>query len=155
MVKDLVLILFLLTCAYTDFRRRLIYNRVLLPVVVFALIYAALSGGVREAWLSIAGMILGLALLIIPFYFGGIGAGDVKMLATIGALQGPVFTLHAFFVSAVVGGIWAFVYLFRRGKVHFLHGRVFLPKLFSLDSEDTIPYGTVLALGTLLTYWGR
>ncbi|MBW2186737.1 MAG: prepilin peptidase [Deltaproteobacteria bacterium] len=38
---------------------------------------------------SVAGLVTGLLLLIIPYLMGGMGAGDVKALAALGALLGP------------------------------------------------------------------
>lgn len=167
MLKDAVLIVFLLTCAYTDLSKRLIYNRVLLPAIVFGFLYAWLTNGIGGVGQSLAGMILGFLLLLLPFYFGGLGAGDVKMLAVIGALQGPHFTWRAFLLSALVGGGWAVVYLARQGRFLFtlntllinayllLRGLPVTGPSFNLNQtgpEETLPYGAVLALGTLLTY---
>ncbi|WP_258359149.1 A24 family peptidase [Moorella sulfitireducens] len=169
MVKDVVLIIFLLICAGTDLKERLVYNRVILPAVVFGLLYAFLSDGIDGVRLSLEGMLLGVVLLLLPFYLGGVGAGDVKMLAAIGAIEGPYFTLHAFFISALVGGVWAFAYLARRGKVLVILKTFFwnvylllqgfplkgLSNSFNAGIEGTLPYGAVLALGTFLTYVSR
>lgn len=171
MLKEAVLLLLLITCAYTDLTKRLILNRVLLPAALFGLIYAGLNNGMSGLQQSLTGMMVGFLLLLLPFYLGGLGAGDVKMLATIGALQGPQFTIRAFIFSALVGGVWALIYLIRRGrlgptmKILLINGlfwwygsrlsglRLLSPVPTSQDgAEETLPYGAVLALGTLLTY---
>lgn len=167
MLKDAVLIILLLTCAYTDLSKRLIYNRVLLPVAIFGLVYALLTGGISGIGQSISGLVLGLFLLLLPFCLGGLGAGDVKMLAVIGSLQGPHFTFRAFLLSALVGGMWSLVYLVRKGKLLYTLNTLVLKayflsrgmpatepvaKLNEFSLKDTLPYGAVLALGTLLTY---
>jgi len=166
-LKDAVLIMLLLTCAYTDLSKRLIYNRVLLPVAIFGLVYALLTSGISGIGQSISGLMLGLFLLLLPFCLGGLGAGDVKMLAAIGALQGPHFTFRAFLLSALVGGIWALVYLVRKGKLLYTLNTLILKAYFlsrgmpateprtnlnEFSLKETLPYGAVLALGTLLTY---
>lgn len=167
MLKDTVLIMLLLVCTYTDLSKRLIYNRVLLPAAVFGLVYALLTAGAGGLNQSISGLMLGFCLLLLPFWMGGLGAGDVKMLAAIGALQGPYFTWRAFLLSALVGGMWAFVYLVRKGRLLytlntltlkaccFFRGMSVRGSSASLDElslAETLPYGAVLALGTFLTY---
>lgn len=171
MLKDAVLLLLLITCAYTDLTKRLILNRVLLPAALFGLIHAWVDYGISGVQQSLTGIIVGFLLLLLPFYLGGLGAGDVKMLATIGALQGPQFTFRSFIFSAIAGGVWAIIYLIRRGRLGPTLRMLLINALFwwygsrptvlksksSLlspgnKSEDTLPYGAVLALGTLLTY---
>ena len=56
---------------------------------------------------SIAGAALGFAILL-PFYLaGGMGGGNVKLMAAFGALLGPSGVLLAALLSAIVGGVWA------------------------------------------------
>ena len=50
----------------------------------------------------------GAGACCLPLYaIGGMGAGDVKLLAGVGAWVGPALTLGAFVASAVVGGVMA------------------------------------------------
>src|SRR5580693_1946341 len=67
------------------------------------LIYAAWMGGGQMLLWSLGGAVLGLALLLPLYAIGGMGAGDVKLLAGVGAWVGPAVTLWAFATSAVVG----------------------------------------------------
>jgi len=146
MVKDAVFLLLLFTCTFTDLKKRLIYNHVLLPALLLGFLLAGVEGGLQGLKQSGAGLALGFLLLALPYYLGGMGAGDVKMLATIGALQGPQFTFHTFLSSALIGGVWALVHLVRQKKLTLLTGKV--------ASTDTLPYGAILALGALFTYIG-
>ena len=58
---------------------------------------------------------MGLALLLPAYAIGGMGAGDVKLLAGVGAWVGVTDTLYAFCVSAIVGGVIAvLMVLYRR-----------------------------------------
>lgn len=62
---------------------------------------------------SLSGMALGLGLLLIPWLMGGMGAGDVKALAALGALLGPFPLLHVFVYMGLIGGVMAILhYLF-------------------------------------------
>ena len=68
-----------------------------------------------------AGSLLGLGLGAAVFYFGGLGGGDVKLLAAIGAVVGPWTLLSILTWMAVAGGILALVAAARR-KRHFAYG---------------------------------
>ena len=56
---------------------------------------------------SLVGTVVGLALLLPAYAIGGMGAGDVKLLAGVGAWVWGTTTLYAFAVSAIVGGVIA------------------------------------------------
>jgi prepilin peptidase CpaA len=76
-------------------------------LLVAGLAYSAWAGG----WPGLAGSLLGAAVglgLLLPLYaIGGMGAGDVKLLAGVGAWVGCGVTFWAFVTSAVVGGVIA------------------------------------------------
>lgn len=56
---------------------------------------------------GMAGLALGLALLLIPWLMGGMGAGDVKALGALGALLGPHQLLYVFIYMGLIGGVMA------------------------------------------------
>lgn len=64
---------------------------------------------------GLGGLALGFALLIGFYILGGMGAGDVKALAALGAWLGPSKTLELFIFMAVFGGILSIVLLWWRG----------------------------------------
>ena len=145
------------------------------------LIYFAFIGGWNGVLFSLAGLLAGSALLLIPFILGGMGGGDVKLLGAIGALQGASFVLAAFLVGAILGGMLSIIYLAVKGRLGLilrrLGGVVVIPLLtatgFSLKAEIVmkieqwfspagareeeklyLPYGVPLATGVLLTLSG-
>ena len=97
--------------------------------------------------------------------FGGMGVGDVKLLAGVGGWVGGTITLYAFCVSAIVGGVIALVMvLARRGWSK--HYGQFLTiwnemvtirdpeKLAAIAAERKprmllLPYGIPIAIGTI------
>jgi len=89
--------------AYCDLRTGLIPNRVLAVAAAGLLIARALQGalvgGVEGALISLgAGVIGGLLAAMVPlllYRFGGIGGGDVKLLAALGFALGPFAALEA------------------------------------------------------------
>jgi len=58
-------------------------------------------------WFSLIGTAVGLGLLLPAYAIGGMGAGDVKLLAGVGAWMGGTVTFYAFAASALVGGVIA------------------------------------------------
>jgi prepilin peptidase CpaA len=76
-------------------------------LILGGLLFSAWSHGLEGFVWSLEGAALGLVLLLPLYAIGGMGAGDVKLLAGVGAWVGPVATLWAFITSAVVGGAMA------------------------------------------------
>ncbi len=87
-----------------DLREHKIPNRIVISATSFALAMHLARGGVNELMLSLGGLALGVTLLIIPFSLRVLGAGDVKFLGTIGAIQGAHFVASTFLLSALAGG---------------------------------------------------
>lgn len=168
MFIEIILFVVLAVCVYTDITARKIYNLVLLPACVSALLYYLLTGGLGLGWWSVQGLLLGIALLIIPFATGGIGAGDVKLLGIIGALKGPNFVLIAFLAGAIVGGVISAIYLIRQKKMlsvlknigyNIYYLAIGAPRIRVIDDNGqtavTIPYGAAIALGAAAAYFVR
>jgi prepilin peptidase CpaA len=113
---------------------------------------------------------LGLGLLIygILFVFGGMGGGDVKLCAAIGAWIGPTQMMFAVVVTAMAGGIiilcWAagafVVSQFKR-----MRNRSSVSKESELQSvsepvlpgllKSKMPYAPAIAVGTLISFFAR
>lgn len=100
----------------TDTRSGLIPNRLTFPAIAGGLAFHSWVNGWGGLGFSAQGAALGLALLGLPFLLGGMGAGDVKLLAALGALVGPLAIFHTFIFAALGGGgIGLFVILHRYG----------------------------------------
>lgn len=102
---------FLVLAVAADVRRRHVPNSLVATFAIIALVVAGVADGAAGVSRSVCGFTLGLALLLVPFVLGHIGAGDAKFLGTIGAFLGPRLTLDAFLVGSVLGGIGALVAL--------------------------------------------
>jgi prepilin peptidase CpaA len=63
------------------------------------------------------GFVLGLALMLPGHLLGATGAGDVKLMAAIGAIVGPATVVNAFLFTAVAGGVLAVVVAIRRRRL--------------------------------------
>jgi prepilin peptidase CpaA len=116
--------------------------------------------GLANAFL---GMLLGFAFLILPYMWGGMGAGDVKALAALGAWLGPLNTMYLFCYMGIAGGLISLGVLWWQGllwhKVRsgwnaVLNLVLSRPAGLTAPAPPTqftkgIPYGVAIALGML------
>lgn len=65
------------------------------------------SAGASGLLFSVLGLLTGLSLLLLPYLMGGMGAGDVKALAALGALLGPGAVFQVFLYTGLIGGLLA------------------------------------------------
>lgn len=156
--------------AYFDVKYRKIPNWLVLFGMVSGLVLNSLAGTDLLIH-SALGLTIGIAVLIIPFAFGWMGAGDVKMFGSIGAMLGVGLLPRVFFYSALFAGVIAVFYSGRRiaksGVVKefcnnlrlavFSFGRI-LPfrRVLSLEASDravTVPWGVAFAGGMILAYY--
>lgn len=100
-----------------DLKTGLIPNRIMFPAMLTGIVLNTYYSGWHGLGTSLAGLALGILLLFIPFAIGGMGAGDVKLLAAIGALNGHVFTFRAFLYGAIAGGIMALGVALAKGRL--------------------------------------
>ncbi len=119
------------------------------------------SGAVTAA----AGTGVGFAVFLIFFLLGGMGGGDVKLMAGFGALLGPGQVLSAALWTGAVGGVlaagtlgWKALRKWRgRPPIESAHE----PELSlterdaARDREASIPYAPAIALGVWLSMAAR
>ncbi len=104
------------SAAAIDLRTGRIPNLLTATVAVtgFALAGLGLTGHSMAG--ALAGALIGFALMLPGHLLGGTGAGDVKLLAALGTLLGPVGIAMAFLYSAIAGGFLAVGHAIRRKR---------------------------------------
>ncbi|MEN6328546.1 MAG: prepilin peptidase [Syntrophomonas sp.] len=141
-----------------DVRSRRIPNWIVFSGMVFALLYHLYLGGCSGLFYSLKGLLVGIALLILPFAMGGMGAGDVKLLGMVGALKGSIFVFNCFIAMALWGGIIAIILLLIRRRLQETLWRLGLGLFIGCSVNDCIeqsntsiyyPYGVAIGLGVL------
>lgn len=158
MFLNCLLLVTLAISVYTDLKSRKIYNKVIYPASLLAFLSHFVNDGWSGLLFSFEGFLMGMGLLIIPFFLGGIGAGDVKLLALIGAVNGWVFTLYTGIYMALVGGVVAlFLILFQKGMLRklvlILFGARYKQNMsFLLNPQKRYPYGPAIAAGAVLAF---
>jgi prepilin peptidase CpaA len=112
----------LILAAWIDGKELRVPNWITYPMALTGLLWHSYSGGLGnwdDAGLlgSLAGLGMGLACLLPIYAVGGMGAGDVKLMAGMGAwLASWQTTAEAFVVSVFVGAAMAIVMVLRSGK---------------------------------------
>ncbi len=97
--------------AWGDLRSRRIPNYLTLGTALAGLVFNCWSQGLPGLAHGVLGMVLGFTFLILPYLWGGLGAGDVKALAALGAWLGPKLTILLFCYMGLAGGVIALGYL--------------------------------------------
>jgi prepilin peptidase CpaA len=141
-------------------------NWLTFPMIASGWIYSVTTGGWAGLGYSLLGTIVGFGLLFFLYAIGGMGAGDVKLLAGIGAWVHAEHTLYIFAATAIVGAIMAVIMVGWSGNwiKHYIQFHQILGDIFRIRNSDVLfeqaaerkprmlllPYGipmTVAALG--------
>ena len=140
----LIAVLTGLAATVEDLVERRISNWI--PVVAFAagLTCLAFSRGWRGAISSVLGAACGFAVFFVLYWLGGMGGGDVKLMAGLGAVVGVERVLAATLWTAGCGGILAALW------VAVLTIRSMWRKDRSNAKPQFIPYAPAIALGSWL-----
>jgi prepilin peptidase CpaA len=152
-------ILLSLLAMYTDYRWRIIPNRLTLPAIALGLALNFAGNGWQGLLLAGAGLAAGIGLLLLPFLIGGLGAGDVKFLGALGAMLGAYSILNIFLYATVLGGFLAVIAALRNQRLmkslvnmlHLVAGfflyRGLSSKRVIADNSIEIPYGIAIGMG--------
>ena len=104
-----VLLVGLAACAL-DLRSRRIPNALTFGAAAAALVFHTVTAGVSGLQTAAFGWIVGTALFLPFFLLGGMGGGDVKLLAALGAWLGPREAMWLAIYGSIAGGVLAIGY---------------------------------------------
>jgi prepilin peptidase CpaA len=102
-LEFLPMFVLLLWAAVIDLRSRRIPNWMTGALIAAGLVQSGMAFGsvsTSQAW---AGIGVGFGLTFVLFALGGMGGGDVKLFAGIGAWVGPTRVLEIFAAEAIIG----------------------------------------------------
>ena len=150
-------------CVGVDLRARRIPNLISGLGMLLGLVSNTLYFGAEGLMASVGGLLLMVALLLLPFALGGLGGGDVKMMGAIGAFLGPRAACAALLLGMVFGGVVMAVHLARRGRLRhtvMTVGTMATASLLGASLEPlrvstarpgaiALPYSVPLGLGTI------
>jgi prepilin peptidase CpaA len=106
---------------YTDVRWGKIFNKVTFPLILVGFLLNSWFWGVAGSLESLKGFgaAIGLALLLTLVAGPGLGGGDIKLIAAIGALCGPTFVVWTCLFAALAGSVIFLIPLIRRGILRY------------------------------------
>ena len=155
----------LVVAALIDGIKLKVPNWLTFPMIVSGCCYSGMFFGWEGFGWSLVGTAVGLALLLPAYAIGGMGAGDVKLLAGVGAWTGGTVTFYAFCVSAIVGAVLAVLMVLWSGRWrhHWSQMQVIAGEIVTIRDPDALstiaaerksrmmllPYGIPIALGTI------
>jgi len=163
---EALLLAVVLGAAVYDVRYRRIPNWLSLSGVLFGL---ALNTFLYQGWpglrLSLMGLGMGFGVYFLLYALRAMGAGDVKLMAAVGALVGWRDWFGTFLVTAIIGGAMALILVAARGRVkktlwnvsfilsELKSGRPAYMRKEELDVRNPralgLPHGAVIAVGTI------
>ncbi len=164
---SIVVVIVASVAAVCDVSTRRIPNVLTFGATVVALAYHAVDGGVYGVGQASLGWLAGFALFLPFFALGGMGAGDVKLIAALGAWLGPFGALRLAAATAIAGGIVAVIVMvharyFGRATRNlwllithwWVNGIRTFPELTLASSQGPrLAYAVPILLGTLGVLW--
>jgi len=152
-------------CGVTDIISRRVPNIVTFPLILISVIYHIYKGTLL---LSLSGFFLAFLIGFVGFVLGQLGAGDVKLMAGIGAGLGARALAEVLFYAAVAGLTYAFVnFIITSIKERKLGDRVIRAKITLLnhsilgaeaikdflgrENKYPVPFGACLFIGMVLS----
>jgi prepilin peptidase CpaA len=162
-------IIVLAIATFTDLRSRRIPNWLVLPFLVIGIGVAGWFHGWKGVGHSMEGIGLGVAIFGVLYALGGMGMGDLKLGAAIGAWIGPSQLLFALVLTAIAGGVMALAWATAGGFLGELFqgtgdllagfGRRGLrphPDLVLTNPKTRkMPYAPAIAIGTIISFFSR
>jgi prepilin peptidase CpaA len=156
-----------LAACIPDLRTRRIPNALTLGAAIVALAFHAATGGLAGLATSAGGWLLGAALFFPIFALRGMGGGDVKLLAAVGAWLGPAQVIWVALLTSVAGGVLGLMVAAFHGYLGKAVSNVFVllmqwrvsgirpvEKVTLAGSRGPrLAYAVPIAVGTMVTLW--
>ena len=136
-----------LSASVTDLRSRNIPNWIPVAGLLAGIAWHVYRSGWWGLGTALLGAVSGFVVFLVFYLMGGMGGGDVKLMAGFGALLGSRALFYASLYTAIIGGIWAVVALawrkYRRSSSQ------------QGSTDESIPYAPAIALGAWFAILGR
>jgi prepilin peptidase CpaA len=137
-----------------DLARRRISNWIPLVALLSGFAVHGMETGWRGALSAAAGASTGGALFLFFYLLGGLGGGDIKLMAGLGSLLGASLVLEAALWTAGCGGVIAAAVIAFRAVRRFWNQRRRAASGIGVEPSpelDSIPYAPAIAIGAWLS----
>lgn len=157
------------TASAYDIKTRRVPNVVTFGAAIVAFVFHAVQSGLPGLGGSVGGWLAGAVLFFPWFALGGMGAGDVKLLAAFGAWLGPADAFWAAVYASLAGAVLALVVTLTKGYTQQAFSNLWtllgywrvvgprpLPELtLSQGKGPRLAYAIPITVGGLLALWLR
>ena len=161
---DYVLVPFLAIAGFMDLVYGKVPNSVTFPVILIGLVLSFILHGFSGLTGSIVGFLIGIIVFLPFFIVKGIGGGDLKLFAAIGALKGYLFLFQSIIFSSLIAVVISLVVLVRHGVLvkslnktfRFFYSLVipgFKVEYPDKNNSYPVPYGLAIVIGTLIVFF--
>ena len=168
LVVPVVLVVGLIACV-TDIRTRRIPNVLTFGAALAALVFHGATAGLQGLTHAALGWVVGVAIFMPFFLLRGMGGGDIKLLAALGAWLGPGDAFWLAVYASLAGGVMAIVFSLARGYLMTaLRNLGTLVRYWSLVGPRPMPsltlergeaprlaFAVPMLVGTMVTIWLR
>lgn len=143
-------------------------NWLTFPMIVGGWVYSLAAFGWAGFGWSLLGMFVGILLLLPAYAIGGMGAGDVKLLAGVGAWLHGTHVFYAFCISTVIGAVIAVLMVLARRSwnKHSAQFWMILGEIMTIRDPNQLseiaaqrkssmlllPYGIPIAIGSIVYF---
>jgi prepilin peptidase CpaA len=166
-IRTVAVLVFAALAVASDVRTRRIPNLLTFGAAAAAMAFSLIEGGVDGTMNALFAWFIGAALFFPFFALGGMGAGDVKLLAALAAWLSPADAVYLAIFAAIAGGLIALAVALLHGYTRqaisniwlmLMHWRLVGPKpVPGLTLHDgrgpRLAYAIPIAVGVLCTLW--
>ena len=160
MQMDFLLVLFVCVAAVTDISSRRIPNALVASGLAAAIMMHSFLPSGDGLGTALLGALTGFALFLPMYLLKGMAAGDVKLMAAVGAFAGPPMTFKIALATFVVGGVMAIAMVAWKGKLGMavvnalalVRPHLFVP---AGPSVGGMPYGVAIAVASVIMTLSR
>ncbi|MFB0957962.1 MAG: A24 family peptidase [Clostridiaceae bacterium] len=177
-LKSTIVLVLISLAVVSDLKIRKIPNRLTVPFALIGLGFNALVDFPEGILIGVFGFLSGFLIFLIPYMMKGMGAGDVKLMAAIGAITDWRTVVYVALFTALLGGIISLLSrartgdigetLKRTGRLILFYFFALIEKITSLPTmtyrkdkyrlemtdpkTDYIPYAIAIAGGCIVTF---
>ncbi|GIP22588.1 prepilin peptidase [Paenibacillus sp. J22TS3] len=158
-------LVFLAAAFITDIRSMIIPNKITVSAACAGFIYQIWAGCWSGLWTGILGAVTGFGIMLILYWAGAVGGGDVKLFGGIGAWMGAGFTFYSLVYSIIFAGIIGIVILIWRREslarlralTNSVFGALVMRSTGPVRAQEkemlSFPFMLAVIPGVIVAYW--
>src|SRR5690625_390190 len=147
-----------------DLKNRRIPNLLTISMTLAGFINSFINKGFVSLGEHVLAFLIGFIFYFLFYLVGAFGAGDVKLIASLGAIMGLKFILMASIIILLVGGIISFIILAKNNGLYYISkllydffnllftGRIKqFKRIVTSPGSNSYPYTIAIFVGSMVT----